>query len=58
MLRLSGTEVDLTFGEIDFKDGDPELASGAVGFSGAAATKRALGGVEGEKIVLDGRDVD
>ena len=50
---LSGAKVDLPFLEVDLQDSDAQLGARFVNFSGAATAKGALGGVEGEEVVLN-----
>ena len=44
--------------KVDLQDGDAEVGTGPKGFAGAATPEGALGGIEGEEIVLDGANVD
>ena len=55
---LCGPEINLPFLEVDLQDGDAEVGTGPKGFAGAATPQGALGGIEGEEIVLDGANVD
>ena len=50
---LSGPEINLPFLEVDFQDGNAQVGARFVDFSGAATAKGALGGVEGEEVVLN-----
>jgi hypothetical protein len=43
----------LPFLEVDLQDGDTQTGAGFVDFSGAPTPKGALGGVEGEEVVLN-----
>ena len=55
---LGGTEINLPFWEVNFKDGDAEGSACAVDFSGAATEEGSASGVEGEKISSEGGDMD
>ena len=55
---LSGTKVHLPFLEVDLQDSDAEVGTGPKGFARAATPQGALGGIEGEEIVLDGANVN
>ena len=48
----------MPFLEVDLQDSDAEVGAGPKGFAGAATPQGALGGVEGEEIVLDGANVN
>ena len=50
---LSRPEINLPFLEVDLQDSDAKVGARFVNFSGAATSKGALGGVEGEEVVLN-----
>lgn len=56
--KLGRSKVDLTLGEVDPENDDAEAGAGLVGFAGAATPELAAGGVEGEKIIREGGDMD